>query len=97
MSIQCTQSIPSRNLTHFEIVAICNYFGVQYTNETFSLGQCYNLEGASVEHPSGDSLETLANGYKVAFVGDSMRQAPYYFQRNTAGLNAALELLTALF
>lgn len=74
---------------------ICLFFGKAPADDIFELSEYYVLEDGSVNHPAGDYLECLTNGFAVAFPDEGVD--PYFFQRDFAGLVAALERLTQQF
>ena len=80
-----------------ELSTIALFFGVPAnTQPGNALSDFYFLEPGSVDHPIGDSLEVIPNGFIVTFEDTEApaAQHPWYFSRDFAGLVAALEKLT---
>ena len=81
------------SFTTAEIKTICLFFGVPETPDVFELKDHFCLETGSVEHPIGDKLKAVKNGYIVTIDAPD-EEEPYYYQRNLQGLLEALELIT---
>ena len=83
----------STQFTASEKATINVFFNLPANSDSFELANLHMLESDSIQHPSGDLLEVLPNGY-VVDIADTRHQHPYYFSRNFAGLLAALEFYT---
>jgi len=71
---------------------ICLFFGVLPADKVFELSEFYTLGSGSVDNSRGDRLEVLEAGI-VVFI-NAPYVPPHYFQRDFAGLVAALEYMT---
>jgi len=78
--------------TSQEISTICLFFGKAPAENVSELSDFFTLESGSVEHPSGDKLEVLDAGIVVLINAPGV--PAHHFQRDFAGLVAALELVT---
>lgn len=79
--------------TQQEISTICLFFGVANVQPGNSLGDDhFFLEPSEIVHPVGDRLAVEKNGFIVTISGETLEK--FYFQRDFAGLVAALERLT---
>lgn len=87
--------MPNPDFTSQEHSTICLFFGKTPSDDVFELSEVFFLESGSVEHPAGDKLEVVTNGYIVTFPDEGLE--PFYFQRDFAGLVAALERFTQQF
>jgi hypothetical protein len=76
----------------WEITAICKFFNVPQTKDTFELNDNFMLEDGSVDHPNGDKLEVTDASYIVFINAPDVPLKD--FIRTPEGLQEALHYIT---
>jgi hypothetical protein len=74
-----------------EIHFTCCFFGVTKLVDDIVLPHHYCMESSYIAYPAGDRLHVYTNGYVVEMADDPHA---HMFQRDMAGLYAALQVLT---